>query len=269
MRILKTIKLVRPTFSTDSALHLSAPRSWAELTQDQLRYVLTLLNTFGSSVDTKVYLLCRFNGIRVHRRDKYGWKCSVRTAWWKVRRYFTIKTWQVLDLISQFDFIDSFESMNTRLVSINGYHAVDVRLHGVRFFDYLQAEKYYQIWQYQKDDAWIAKLACYLYVDYDGHHPSHMTLSQDETLSVIMWYSFVKFEMSKAFRHFFKKVDGDEVGEYNMMAAMNAQIRALTDGDITRESTIYDCDCWRALTELDAKAREANEYKKMMKKNGK
>lgn len=37
------------------------------------------------------------------------------------------------------------------------------------------------------------------------------------------------------------------------MGAMNAQIRALTGGDVTKERAVLQMDCWRALTELDAK----------------
>jgi len=37
---------------------------------------------------------------------------------------------------------------------------------------------------------------------------------------------------------------------------------ALTDGDITKEDAVFKKDCWRALTELDAKAREAEEFRK-------
>lgn len=44
---------------------------------------------------------------------------------------------------------------------------------------------------------------------------------------------------------------------------MNAQIRALTAGDITKEARVLEMDCWRALTELDAKAKEAEEMRKM------
>ena len=51
-------------------------------------------------------------------------------------------------------------------------------------------------------------------------------------------------------------------GEYNMLDAVNAQIRALTDGDVTKEEFIKGYDCWRCLTELDAKAREAEEFKR-------
>ena len=37
---------------------------------------------------------------------------------------------------------------------------------------------------------------------------------------------------------------------------MDAQIRALTKGDITKEKEILSLDTWRALTELNAQAKE-------------
>lgn len=52
-----------------------------------------------------------------------------------------------------------------------------------------------------------------------------------------------------------------------MVGAMNAQIRALTGGDITKEEIIRKADVWRALTELDAKAREAEELNKRLKRS--
>ena len=38
---------------------------------------------------------------------------------------------------------------------------------------------------------------------------------------------------------------------------MNAQIRALTDGDVTKEGDVLGIDVHRALTELSAKVRDA------------
>ena len=43
---------------------------------------------------------------------------------------------------------------------------------------------------------------------------------------------------------------------------MNAQIRALTGGDITKEKAVLAMDTWRALTELDAKARDYEELER-------
>ena len=44
-----------------------------------------------------------------------------------------------------------------------------------------------------------------------------------------------------------------------MEDVMNAELRALTGGDITKEELIKNADTWRALTELNAKARESKE----------
>ena len=41
------------------------------------------------------------------------------------------------------------------------------------------------------------------------------------------------------------------IGEV-LRTAINAQIRAFTGGDITKEEAVLSMDTWRALTELDA-----------------
>jgi hypothetical protein len=47
---------------------------------------------------------------------------------------------------------------------------------------------------------------------------------------------------------------------------MDAMIRSLTEGDITKEETVLNADTWRALTELDAKAHDAQEFKRKFPK---
>lgn len=46
---------------------------------------------------------------------------------------------------------------------------------------------------------------------------------------------------------------------------MNAEIRALTGGDITKLEAVLSADTLDALTELNAKAREAREIEKLNK----
>ena len=48
----------------------------------------------------------------------------------------------------------------------------------------------------------------------------------------------------------------------DMRKVIDAQIRALTKGDIVKEELVLQQDCWRALTELDALAREAEEFER-------
>jgi hypothetical protein len=55
------------------------------------------------------------------------------------------------------------------------------------------------------------------------------------------------------------------------MAMVNAQVRALTGGDVTKTQAVYDTDMWIALAELDAKAadaeRQRREVQRMKRKN--
>lgn len=51
-----------------------------------------------------------------------------------------------------------------------------------------------------------------------------------------------------------------------LQEAMDAQIRALTKGDITKEAEILALDTWRALTELNAQAREYKQLQSQLKK---
>lgn len=55
--------------------------------------------------------------------------------------------------------------------------------------------------------------------------------------------------------------------EMDIKRLRNEQEAAAKAGDWTKEDTVLSLECWRALTELDAKAREALELEKMRSKN--
>lgn len=270
MRLFKTLRTRQPSFSTaDGSVNLTAPKSWKEMTQEQLHYTLTLLATFNDFTVIKTYMLLRFTGIHVVKKDRFGWRCFARTGFLGLRkRPLTIQAWQVEYMIRQFDYIGTYEGMGVRLDDVRGLHAVDVNLHGVRFFDYLSAEKYYQAYCINKDERFLTKLALELYRKKDGSKARKIRLDKAQLLGTFLWYSYVKNVLASAFPHFFKKIDRiiEDEGDYNFMESVNVQIRALTNGDLTKEQLIFDTDCWRALTELDAKAKETEELKKKLKK---
>lgn len=221
-----------------------------------------LLSTFDSLVTVKTYMFCRFTGIHIIAKDRFGWKCFFRSTWWGKRRMFTLMDWQVVSLLGQFSYIDTYEGMNVRLDHIHGLHAVDVLLHGVAFIDYLNAEKLFQSFLATRDERYICKLARLLYRRKNGMAVKRIRLDSAQMLGTELWYSYIKSQFSIYFPHFFKKIDADNIEDYDILESMNSQIRALTQGDVTKEQIINNTDCWRALTELDAKAREAAEFEK-------
>ena len=268
MRIFRTLRTRRPTFLADGSIDIYAPTSWRKMTQQQLRYVLTLLSMWEDMDRVKTYMLIRFSGIhicgyteRVTRDQPKAFSCWFRPAWWKPRHWFTLEPWQVASLISQFDFIDQFDGMDVRLERIHGCRAVDDILDHYPFGDYLMAEQYYQLAVSSGKPEMIEKLATFLYVKRNGKHPKRLSLSLAEQMGTLRWFAHVKSYFAERWPYFFRRVDTDiEELDIDIVGAMVTQIRALTDGDITKISVIKSLPCWHALTELNEKAREAKEF---------
>ena len=93
----------------------------------------------------------------------------------------------------------------------------------------------------------------------ERRHPRRFNPSEEELLSVFLWIASVKNHFTKCFPYLFRPPEQLEGEAFNMLELVNAEIRALTGGDITKEREVLQMDCWRALTELNEKAREAQE----------
>lgn len=281
----RTARTAQATSSTDKKsrtvnISFTAPTSWRELSQEQLRIVFDLMAIEQESTAIKTYMLIYFCGLHVIRHTHFGWK-----FWTMVdgrKRVIYIKTSEMQSFIHQFDFIDQLEDMDCRLDAVCGLHAADALLQqGVTFNEYLHAEKYYQLFVETKDMEYIDNLAQWLYhdshgraagygdaVDDHGKPVEDVTLTPGERVGTLLWFVHVKQVMARSFPHFFKKtvVEDGEPEPVNFIELYNIQLRALTGGDVTKEDTVLNLACWRALTELDAKAREAEELEKIRSK---
>lgn len=272
-----------PSFSTHKdgtqEFNFKAPSSWAELSEDQLRYVLSVMSIHHDRIVIKCYLLARFCGLTVHKYTRTGWKCSVKCGesgengdakTGKVcERVLYISAAEILSLLRNFDFIDKFTDFRPlQRASDVLLTAVDSMLHDVSFYDYLNIEKNYQLFMLNQEDKFLQKMAHLMYRTEDGSADETAHFEPYELLGVFMWFSSVKEYFAANFPHFFKPArEGGELRRVDILPAMQAQIRALTDGDVTKQQAVYNTDCWAALTELDNKAREAEEFKERNRQN--
>ena len=98
-------------------------------------------------------------------------------------------------------------------------------------------------------------LACINYVLHrEDRHPSLFVVTDIDQARLDRAASLytVEFAKSRGIElHYVNTGSGDPV----------EALRALTGGDITKEKEVLEMDCWRALTELDAKARDYEEMK--------
>lgn len=147
-------------------------------------------------------------------------------------------------------------------------------LHGLSFEDYLCCENHYQGYLYSQDVSQLKALYGFLYKKKPGVRGSlkaaFSRIKEYELVSVFLWWGSIKLYFASLFPHFFQpfhqRTDADQPELPDLLGAMNAQIRALTGGDVTKEKEVLQMDCWRALTELDAKAHDIQILKS--KQNG-
>ena len=92
--------------------------------------------------------------------------------------------------------------------------------------------------------------------------------SMPQATAIFYWISSVKNWLRVRFPDFYSDgapVDPAAITPKMLQDSMDAQIRALTKGDITKESEVLKMPMYRALSELNALAREYREIKEMNK----
>lgn len=254
MRTTKRIQLS----SSGDRISFYLPTKWEALSEKQLRYVFKMGDIY-QNIALKTYYLIRFLNIKVHQRTNEGWLCSVRVSFFKRKRFF-LQIFEIDSFIKQLAFLDEIGSVPFNLSKIRKYQAVDIYFHDVAFRDYIQIENYYQGYLYTRDETMVKAMARLMYVNKKGKHPKKLRLSKVEVMAVVMWYASLKNHFTSKFSYFFQKVDTGRDKEPDdmpdMEAIMNIEIRALTGGDVIKENAVLEMDVWRALTELNEKARE-------------
>ena len=245
------------------AFSISLPKSWSELSDQQLLFFFRQVARDLPLEEVTAICVCKWAHLSVLCRDG-SHRVLVRQR--TTKREVWLADWQLAYASRQLSFLGSFAEIPVRISELRGAAAVAADLQGVAFEDYLAIENFYQGFLHTQSLDCLADMTHLLY-PLLSHR---FTLSKAELLSVFYWFASMKLYFTKLFPNFFSAVpDGNgnllgtaptAIGE-TLRQAMNAQIRALTAGDITKEEGVLQMDCWRALTELDAKAKEAEEMR--------
>ena len=248
------------------SINLSVPTSWNELDDKQLRYIYSLIADDLSldEIKTLAFLKWATPKVRVEGvavRGKY--LCSLHAP--HSTLHFQLTAVQLAEALSALDWLAELPASPVRLSKIRHHGAVDPDFQGVPFETFLMVENLYQGFLNTKNDALIDELAALLYTKKASPLSTlRSPLSKSERFSVFYWVASVKEMFAKRFPDFFQPAATEAEnllgGSPNIGAqlqeSMDAQIRALTKGDITKEREILSLDTWRALTELNAQAKE-------------
>ena len=239
-----------------TVIDLSVPKSWQELPDKELRYVFRLLN--GSFTLTQVKTRCLMRWACLHVVRQEGSLFVVRRG----KQVFPISALQITEAISNLEWLGDFPVYPVRLSRIGFHRAVNADLQNVSFEDFLTLDNLYQGYLQTQKENLLHDMALILY------QARFIRLSKEEATCIFYWFTSVKRYFASLFTNFFSSAtDGEAFSpSYKQLQDnVNTQIRALTGGDITKEREVLRMDCWRALTELDAKAKDYDELKKVTK----
>lgn len=255
-----------------AVVNVNVPKGWTELSQEQLRFLLSAMvavnfgnrnvgyrsqEDYAAQTAAQLQTLCFFKWSGLTIVCPYDNGYLVKSG----DMEFMLPTKTVVAAIAHLSWTKALPMEPVRLDVVDGAEAIPADISsGLSFDAWLACETQWQRYQVSPDDQLLRQMAEILY------NKENIKLTAAETLGVFYWWAGVKNLVSALFPNFFKKIGGDSEAEpptYDEMRRnIDAQIRALTKGDITKEKEILSLDAMRALTELDAQAREYDEIRK-------
>ena len=240
------------------------PTGWFSLSQnpDWMKIIFDMLSDpFIDSSHVPVLFAVRINRFKVLSYDRITGSAVIQG-----KNVYQISAEELAPVDCSLRWLLDIPDFPVRLLPIYGRDVREADLSDVSFQEYLTLENLYQGFLQKKDDSLLRRMGNILY---PRRRPFVRKLDRKYIFSCFFWMASFKIWASKRWPNFLKPA-ADKVSLANpasfLREAVDAQIRALTKGDISKEKQILELSCHRALTELDALARESEEYRKKMKK---
>lgn len=245
------------------SINFIVPHGWYELSDKQLRFVYQLLADEFATDEIKTLCLLQWTGTKVIGRQDSGAYLLK-----KGKILFEVTPLTLAELLPHLDWLGSIPTVPVRLSKINRQHALPADFSEVPFETFIICDNLYQGYLQTQNEDLLDQLGATLYGSSTqslGFAKNSMTFKPHERISIFYWFAALKDTFSRKFSDFFQPISAATGGNLlgssapSVEDAMNAQIRALTKGDITKEKEVLALDTHRALTELNAQAREYKE----------
>ena len=236
------------------SINFQIPASWSELSDKQLRYVYQLIAADVATDEIKTLCLLRWSGTKVIGRQESG---SYLLKKGKI--LFEVTPLTLAELLPHLDWLGSLPTTPIRPGKLKHRLALPADFAEVPFEQFIIVDNLYQGYLQTQDDNLLDEIASVVYPDIKT------PLRPDERIAIFYWVASLKDSFARKYSDFFQPTQAATGGNLlgapsmNVEEAMNAQIRALTKGDVTKESEVLALDTHRALTELNAQAREYKE----------
>ena len=244
-------------------INLICPTSWQELSDKQLRFVFSLIADEATSVELRTLCLFKWNKLKVLSSPNLSQKTKPFMLK-RGRERFPVRSWQITSALDHLRWLDDVPLFPVRIASVGKHSALPADFQEVPLSTFLYLDNLYQGYLSTKDETLLSEMLTIMYDSTKIH------ATRAELIGVFYWFASLKQYFANMFPNFLQSASSPlnaglgslsgDIGK-RLQDSMNAQIRALTKGDITKEKKVLAMDTWRAMFELDAQAKEARELK--------
>lgn len=251
-------------------IDIKLPKSWYSCTKTQLTYILTMVSLGYSTAQLKTLLLLKEGGIKVlatkpttaliQIKDEAGHK-----------HILEIENSKVAAMTAELEWL---EEPPTYPLDINGIAGLKTRynprLDNLPFGQWLAINNHWQGYLETQNHGHLHEIA-QIILRQKRIKPMHRTQGSNELsiagTAVFYYILSVQNHIQQLYPTLYSQAPSGSESQplakphNKLREAVDTQIRALTKGDITKETEILNSDTHRALTELEALAREYRELK--------
>lgn len=242
---------------TAAVISVRRPSKWTELTGREAWQTFRAIARNDISVDeipSRVFL--KINNIAVLGHNANGAFLCMKGA-----KLFELTPEVLAELSLPLKFILNEPPTPWRPQSFGKYNPQPADLSEISFGDWLIIDNIMQGVIHTKDLKLLDRLISYLFTN----RRKAKTLLPEWRVAVFRWLASVRDYVSRRFPDLYVPAGGNTqesaISARAIQESVDAQIRILTRGDITKEDEIMAANMYRALSELNARAREYKELK--------
>lgn len=247
------MKTKAPTpHSSSHSIKLQVPTAWHALTDQQLHHIARL-QTNPQLTPT-------------HRRLLFLLSL-LPTSHSRPLQLLSLDPSQIADALPLLDFIEQPPTTPRRPLHLypSSPSALPADLLGVPFSTYLQIENYYRaIIDTDNPEAYQMAAALLYPSTQKKHTAAPPPLNPSQRYIILLWLVSLHTHLADLFPDLFQP-SNPHAAPPSARDIMTAEIRTLTQGDVTRTPAVLQTETHTALTELNYRAQEAREAQKMMK----
>ena len=245
-----------PELFSSEPLSVDIPDSWSKLSFRQFKMICNLFSAelFASSFDTILFM--RLAGIKFLDYSDDG---SVILMYQKNAYVVSRDIGGVA--LEAVEWVHNIADISQLAAFMPQVHrsAVDLRFNDISYGKFIAADNVYTGYLATQRTDLIDKLVSCLWPRMRKIKPWHR-------MAAVIWFSSLKQWLVSCYPDLFAAPDPNDLFSSNTVSpaavkeSMNAQIRALTKGDITLEQRVLEAPLHRALTELNQLAKEYKEF---------